>query len=86
MEQKLDLILNELRTVNTRLERVENKVDGLENKVDRLEVKVNSLEVGQREIKVQAASNHMEALCEAGKVHAEMSAEIKALERRVPAV
>jgi outer membrane murein-binding lipoprotein Lpp len=44
-EQKLDLILQELKGVNHRFDKLESKVDNLEGRFDNLEAKVDKIAV-----------------------------------------
>lgn len=51
--QKLDLILDKVGGLETRMDRLESRMDGLETRMDRLETRMDSLEVRMDVLEVQ---------------------------------
>ena len=60
MEESLNQILNELKSINTRLDKIENRLDNMdsrfdkvENRLDNMDSRLDNLEKGQKDLKLQ---------------------------------
>lgn len=59
-DEKLDLMLQKLLCIETKVDSLEMKVDSLETKVDSLETKVDSLEIRIDSLEKKVDSNYIE--------------------------
>lgn len=64
MEQVLTQILQELQTLNLRMDKLDNRMDGLENQINNLEKRQTRLETRQEGEVIEK----LRALCDARKV------------------